>query len=547
MKKYAPYLLLTGVIMLPLLLPGYIFMLDMVFTPDLRMPETISNDYLWHALLFLFDLALPSQLIQKVILVAIPLLATVGMHRLIEHLTQPAPKAEKRLNQHLSWYWATYLASIFYAVNPFTYSRVMAGQYAVLLGYALLPFFVRALLVFMAQPSRRSLAWVVGIALITSIISIHTVGMLILITLVAGGVGVWQLRGRKEALKGYLLLGLTGIGIFIATSSYWLIPLATGNDETAQTIQQFDKSHSEAFATAGDNIVIQIINVLKLQGFWLDGHEHYVLPQDRLPGWGTIRLIVWALIGYGFVACWRHARRLAIGLAALGVLAVTLAVGIPENLLTNLGYREPHKFAALLALVFAVLIAFGSAQLLHRMRQLPRGAETKYGVTAGALLLVVILFTPTMYWGFGGQLKARQYPDDWQRMNQLLSKQPGEGHVLFLPWHQYMSFDFAGRIIANPTEQYFDKSIIASHDPEIGNIKPEADRTHDAIHELLKQDKPPDDFAQKLAKHNIQFILLAKEFDYKDYRFLESQTGVAIEKDTSTLRLYRNTAYQEAN
>jgi hypothetical protein len=544
MKKYAPYLLLTGVIMLPLLLPGYIFMLDMVFTPDLRMPETISNDYLWHALLFLLDLVLPSQLIQKVILVAIPLLAGIGMHRLIEHLTQPAPKAEKRLNQHLSWYWATYLAGIFYAVNPFTYSRFMAGQYAVLLGYALLPFFVRALLVFMAQPSRRSLAWVVGIALITSIISIHTVGMLILIALVAGGVGVGQLRGRKEALKGYLLLGLTGIGIFIAASSYWLIPLAIGNGETAQTIGQFDKSHSEAFATTGDNIVIRIINVLKLQGFWLDGREHYVLAQDQLPGWGTLRLIVWALVGYGFVVCWRHARGLAIGLAALGVLAVMLAVGVPEDLLTNVGYREPHKFVALLALVFAVLIAFGSAQLLHRMRQ---RSETKYGVTAAALLLVVILFTPTMYWGFGGQLKARQYPDDWRRMNQLLSKQSGDGRVLFLPWHQYMSFDFAGRIIANPAEQYFDKSVIASRDPEIGSIKPEADRTRDAIYELLKQDKPPDDFAQRLAKYNIKFVLLAKEFDHKDYRFLDNQTGVAIEKDTSTLRLYRNTAYKEAN
>jgi hypothetical protein len=104
MKKYAPYILITAAVMLPLLLPGYILTLDMVFTPELRLPGSVGNDYLWHALLHLLDLLLPSQLIQKAILLSIPLLAAIGMHRLLEYLVssadgEPNPKPSRRLNR----------------------------------------------------------------------------------------------------------------------------------------------------------------------------------------------------------------------------------------------------------------------------------------------------------------------------------------------------------------------------------------------------------------------------------------------------------------
>ena len=43
-------------------------------------------------------------------------------------------------------------AGIFYMINPFTYDRLMAGQYNVLFGYALLPWFAGALLKFLREP-----------------------------------------------------------------------------------------------------------------------------------------------------------------------------------------------------------------------------------------------------------------------------------------------------------------------------------------------------------------------------------------------------------
>ncbi|HET8671326.1 MAG TPA: hypothetical protein VFM05_12085, partial [Candidatus Saccharimonadales bacterium] len=219
---YVPYVLVTAAIMLPLLPPGYILTLDLVFTPSLRMPSEIGSDYLWYALLHFLDVILPSQLIEKVILVSIPLLASVGMHRLLVHVPMGASLTSRRLNRSgagkqsfettdskvgsplvsglrevseapsKQWVLAIYAASIFYAVNPFTYSRFMAGQYAVLLGYALLPFFALALIRFLTAPSYLHTLKLTGLALVISIISIHTLGDLLLITVVALGVAIWQ-------------------------------------------------------------------------------------------------------------------------------------------------------------------------------------------------------------------------------------------------------------------------------------------------------------------------------------------------------------------
>jgi hypothetical protein len=568
MRRYIPYFLLTAAIILPLLLPGYILTIDLVFTPELRPPENIANDYLWHTLLFILQQIIPSQIIEKAILAAIPLAAAIGMHRLLESLfTQATPRPTKRLNRSgagkrfpetigseivlprvsgllsgwgaagMHQQWAIYAASIFYAVNPFTYSRFIAGHYAVLLGYALVPFFVRALLAFIANPSHKTLGWVIGLTLAVSIVSIHTLGSLAVITVIIVALAAWSQRRNRGILKQYLTLGLAGLGVFVLASGYWLIPMALGQNETARTVEQFDQTHTEAFATAGSNAFLQLINVLKLQGFWLESRGQFALPQDQLPGWGTIRLVIWSLVGWGLIWCWRKARPLAIGLSATGAVAVVLAIGVPGGLLTAVGYREPQKFAGLLALVFAVCIAIAGMRLLAWLQQ--RSAS---GPALGAtgILIAILLFTPTMFWGARGQLTPRSYPDDWHSVNRYLNDQPGTFATLFLPWHQYMSFDFAGRIIANPAEPFFDRPIIASHDPEVGDIKPPMNVTRDSIARRLEADRSEhEDLVRTLRREQVRFVLVAKEVDYRKYDYLRTTEGISLDHETDSLVLYR--------
>jgi len=172
---YGVYMLLTLIVMAPLLRPGFILTLDMVFTPQLRMPETVTSSYIFHAALHVLNLVIPADILQKLLLCSVMLLAGIGMHRLIQAVLPLRRGAQ----------WALYVAGIFYAVNPYTYSRLMAGQYAVLLGYALLPSFVRLCIIFGRDPGIVPAIKLGVMVSIIGTVSIHTLGLAAII-LVAG-------------------------------------------------------------------------------------------------------------------------------------------------------------------------------------------------------------------------------------------------------------------------------------------------------------------------------------------------------------------------
>ncbi|HUC20966.1 MAG TPA: hypothetical protein VMR98_05770, partial [Candidatus Polarisedimenticolaceae bacterium] len=146
------YSLLALVILGPLLLPGYILNFDMVFAPKLDMPIKVDNLYALNVLLHVLNWLIPSMIIEKLLLFVIFVLAGVGAHRLV-------------LNADRSAWWGAAFAGLLYMVNPFTYAHFMAGQYLVLAGYALLPWFTLSLWRFVNAPGWRSCLKVVAWAL----------------------------------------------------------------------------------------------------------------------------------------------------------------------------------------------------------------------------------------------------------------------------------------------------------------------------------------------------------------------------------------------
>ena len=131
--RCAVYCGLALLVLLPLLRPGFILTLDMVFAPSINIPQYASGPlYIFWGFLHVLNFALASSTIQKMILFAILFLSGFGMHRFLEKIG-PRSLAE-------NWKWGCYFGGILYMINPFTYSRFMAGQFAVLLGYALVPF-----------------------------------------------------------------------------------------------------------------------------------------------------------------------------------------------------------------------------------------------------------------------------------------------------------------------------------------------------------------------------------------------------------------------
>ncbi len=553
----------------PLLLPGYILTLDMVFTPELRMPAQVTSSYVFRVLLHVLDLALPADLIQKLMLFSILLLSGYGMHRLVKHMMGPVERAKAgwldivtvrgtaAARSAVPQTMVLYFAGLLYMVNPFTYGRLMAGQYAVLFGYALLPWLARSVVVFAARPGWKPALALAGWAVVVSIVSIHSIGPAMILAALVLALQFWRQRrvrdspGRQWRLARYAAVTATA---WLAASSYWLVPALAGASPTAQTVAGFTGGDRQAFATTGSNAAERIGNVLGLQGFWGEGHGLYIMPQyaGMTPQWLWIglALVLLGLVVTGAVSGWRHSRRgevavfggcvVAGAVLAAGVGGEWLAVHVPFYA----GYREPHKFAMLVALGYGVLSAAGFVAVV-RMLGKRQSMQPWAGAVAGLLLALPVALTPTMVWGAKGQLQAVQYPEGWYAVNERLNDDADDFRTLFLPWHMYMHMDFAGRLIANPARNFFDKPVVISDNPELDGAaldrsSPATRRITGALAVAGDNDRS---LGATLADLDVKYIILAKDNDYLTYDYLDKQANLTRVADYPAMSLYRNEAY----
>lgn len=532
---------LALLVLAPLFRRGYILTLDMVFTPKLRMPAHINSSYLFYAALHILNYVLPSDVIEKVLLFVILVLAGAGMHLLTRHLSNTSADSYHAIG--------AYFAGVFYIINPFTYDRFMTGQYLVLFGYALLPWFVRALLAFLEKPAWRRTPVLTAWAVAISIVSIHTVGMLAILTIVALCLKAWRERANSEWLGKLLKFGLSGLVLFLLASSYWLVPLALGRGSTASAISSFSANDQSAFATVGGSAIGRLGNVLRLQGFWAESRNMYTLPQAHIPTWGLLALMLWALVILGATAMWRNGqRRLVLPFGVSMLVAIILAIGTLNGWLVGhvplfAGYREPEKFVTLVALGYAVFASRGVATMLKYCHE--QGGKFFLILASVVLLLLPVVFASTMFWGCNGQLRVAQYPAGWFAANRRLNADHGDFQTLFLPWHLYMYFDFAGRIIASPAPNFFDKPVIISDNPEFnGAASANSTAAKKYLDRILPEAGRTNIFGEALAKYHIKYVLLANDDDYAKYGYLGRQSDLQLVSKNATIELYRNEAYR---
>lgn len=537
-KKYGIYILLTVLILGPLLRRGYVLTLDMVFTPHLHMPTGIFSSYLLQVCLHVLNYVLPGDIVQKFVLFLALFLAGVGAHRLVSFITKPS------LYQSIG----NYFAGTFYMINPFTYDRFMAGQYDVLLGYALLPWFVCSLFKFIrVQSWRRSLPLALW-ATVTSIVLIHAIGFLVIFAVTALALRAWQLRGDKAQLKVLLGYSIASTTLYIILSSYWLVPLLLGRGSTASVLHNYQNSDQLAFATVGGDVFGRALSVLGLQGFWLELRHMYYLPQDTIPLWRLLAAIIWLLVIAGGVGMWRARQRFFADFFAITtVIATFFAIGMWNSWLAAhiplfAGYREPGKFVAMVALSFTVFTGYGVSATMRYIYE--QGGKAFFAFGSLLLLLIPLVWTPTMLWGFNHQLMPVSYPSDWYLVNRRLRADPDNFQVLFLPWHLYMNFGFAGRIIANPAPAFFDKPIIVSDNPEFKNISlTNRTPTKLKLDQILPKAATQNSLGTQLAKLHIKYVLLDKDDDYSNYAYLSHQHDLKQISNSDTLELYVNKAW----
>lgn len=440
----------------PGLRPGYLLSYDMVFVPrppfnaavlgtSGELPRAVPSDAVMAALASL----VPADLVQKLVLLAIWVLACAGAARLL-----PAERMPARL-----------AAGVLYAWNPFTAERLILGQWALLLGYAGLPW-VLAVSVKAGLPFSKRALWLLVALLPAAVGGFAAMSVSALVAVPAAALrrvtGVARLATVPAALAVLAVLSLP-----------WLIPSLARQVHTSP-------AGVPAFAARADTPFGTIGSLIALGGAWN--------AQTVPAGYGEAGSVLWLCLAItalaGFLLLGRG-RWPGLGIAAATglVLALLGAYAPGQDLLRSMitfwpGFavlRDGQQFAAPLALAEAAGLGLVVARVLSLHK--PRGLAEGKAVLAAGLCAAAVLFLPGLAWGAAGRLRPVQYPADWLAARTLINADRHPGKALLLPWAAYRRFGWnRGEALLDPWPRLLTRQVIWNDGVQVGSLQipPEA-------------------------------------------------------------------------
>ena len=422
--------------------------------------------------------------------------------------------------------WRALPAALLMVCNPFVIDRVRAGHVAVLLGMAILPWLFAAALharrlrkPFAVRPAlwyalaisvSPHMAWIGGV-------------LLLAVALLPRPTRVDLIRTAQVVVTASLVYG------------YALVLYATGTRTLRVTRADLD-----AYATdAGPGG--WITTVLSLRGFWRSAQGSLESGLGLLSA-GLLLVGVLLVVGLGYRARWGDEADRSAPLVALTVLGLLLGAGVSGPLAGAYrvafdvlplfeAMREQQKWLALVVLGYAVGFGCGVEWLAHRPRRV-------LAVAAGALPL---LLAPWLVWGLGGSVRTSDYPEGWSQASVAMG--PGQGGVLFLPWHAYQPFDFTdGRTVATPASAFFSRPALVSDAVELPGLRTDSTSLRSAYVDRIVSRAGAGALGPLLAPLGVEYVAVAHGVGRpEDTDWVAGQPDVEQVMTSPAMTLYRVT------
>lgn len=461
---------------------------------------------------------------------------------------------------------ARYFGGIFYAINPFVYERIMAGQWGLLLGYGILPFVITSISNYFDNPAFGK---TVKLALLFTIFvntSTHFILIFFALFSVYGLIYFLFNIGNYKTdvlLRNSFILGL----LVIILNINWILPIFFGNSGLTGIMDGFTRDDLVVFQSVPDKNFGLIFNLLSGYGFWPEVYDYFISPKNIVFFWPLISLVMMGISLWGLVILLKEKERsnypFLITSIIMFLLSLDLAGGVALKFFSDItyflydklpilrGFREPQKLVGIIMFCYAFWGSIGLASLLAKVKK-----GSMFYVLCSMFFILPFIYAPTIFAGFWGQLKPVFYPDSWQKVNQILKTDKDDFLTLFFPWNQYMRFNFTNNmVVANPAPYYFEKPILSSQNYETSYLY-----THDiraeAMHiegllsiekegvNLLGDnvwEKPA--WGKSLSPINVKYIILSKDEDWKKYDFLNRTPDLEKILDENDLILYKNKMY----
>jgi len=442
--------LLLGLLALgPGLGRGFLLSYDMMFVPrepfgaalpGLAPPRAVPSDLV----VAVASRILPGDVVQKVILLAIFVIGCAGAAALLER--QPL--------------LARLAAGVCYVWNPYVGERLIIGHWALLLGYAGLPWVLRAATApdLTSRWGAARLVLAIVPAVIGGFAAMAVTGLVLVPAMLYSG----TLR-RAGLLAGVLVLG--GLP--------WLIP-------SLLHPVYADPGGVAAFAARADTPFGSVGSLLMLGGIW----NAQTVPAGYGGGWSVLWLAVVLVALAGFLVLGRRSlgywRPLCLA-AALGLIVASIGVtAAGRDLLRSAIGVEPgvaivqdaQQFVAPLALATATGLGMAVDWVMHQGRYEKKNDQLA-GVALAVLATVVpVLLLPGLAWGAAGRLRPVWYPASWLDAARTIDASPARGAVLVLPWasDRTPAWNHGERLL-DPWPRLVTRAVIWNDGTQVGDVR----------------------------------------------------------------------------
>ncbi|MCU1599483.1 MAG: hypothetical protein JWO22_192 [Frankiales bacterium] len=482
---------LSLLLLAPVLGPGYVLVRDMAFVP--RTPlggQLLGLDGVPRGVPSELVIALASRVVatgwlQDLVLVGLVLFAAWGAARLA-----PTTSTAGAVAAATAYGWSAYL-----------HERLLLGQWALLLGWAVLPWAVRAAL----DWRRGAPGW--GTAAALSIAALGGANSLLLV-----GLAVVVCGRPWKALGATALLSLP-----------WAVPGLLQHQVAG------DPRGVAAFAANSDSPFGVVGSLLTGGGVW----ARPAFPDGRHAGsWVALAVLVAAAAGIPMLR-----RRLGDGLlvaAALGLLVALLGTFVPgvlrwavEHVPASGLLRDGQKWMAPLVLLTAAGLACTVELVSSRVQE--AGARH---ILVAVVALAPLAALPGAAWAENGRLTSSHYPSDWGRVTRQ-----AHGTVLVLPWSLYRAFPWDDQVtVLDPATKLLQRPVVNDALPLPGTAVSGEDPVAARLDAEVRAGGP---LIQALQREGVDQVLVERTTaGYDDSSASRQTAGLPLAAETAELRLY---------
>jgi hypothetical protein len=466
---------------------GYLLSLDLIFSPNMYH---VNNPYYPDPTNGFINMVIeqivkifPAFALEQLILILVIFGIGYSFYRLLIRIN----KGQKL---------PSIIAATFYVWNPFVYSRIMAGQWQLLVAYAIFPLFVLMLIKYdFSKIKFKIILCIVAIWFITTLFSIHFSMLFAFAFTIILSVNIFQTKKKRELI----INALKTIGIYsllISPMLYYICTSRLTSPFTEQDILLFSSSTDFTFGI--------YFNLISMFGFWAE-NTIMISPKTINPLWYLtfiaflIPILIYfisKLVKRKFNPTEKKVLPIAIAFILIGLTLLFTNIN-SNNIIWNLFYtklplllpfREAQKISSIYIFGFILILNFALIELRLLIH------NNKLSLFISLLILAnIFCYTPTLL-GLKNQITVKQYPKSYYEAKTLLDSNT-TSKMLVLPWRSYDFYTYSNRQIANPAYIFFGDQVISQQN------------MYDTMTKLDKQ---------YFEQNNIKFILLNKSNGYKD-------------------------------